>query len=176
MEIFKISRTAFMYLFGEIRRHFKPPRLNAVTPMTRLACCLQILSNKKLNQNVLRNGSVCPLSLAVSQPVVSKSVDMVLNVFEKKICPMWIKFPTKESDIVKCKDRFRRETGLTDVIGCVACLNISVLPFINNQQRFGNHDGIQSINVQVVSKFNSELYRNIPTSGNLVILTMKTFA
>ncbi|KAG4066282.1 hypothetical protein HA402_000506 [Bradysia odoriphaga] len=157
LEIFKISRTVFMFLFGEIKRHFKPPRLKAVTPMTRLACCLQILSNKKLNQNVLRqNVSICP-SLSVSQPVVSRSVDMVLTVFEKKICPKWIKFPTTDADIAKCKERFFDETGLTNVIGCVACLNISVLPFINNQERFGNADGVQSINVQVVCDYDTKI-------------------
>ncbi len=144
-----------MYLFDEIKRYFKPPRINAVTPMTRLACCLQILSNRKLNQNIIRqNVSICP-QLSVSQPVVSRSVEMVLNLFEKKICPMWIKFPATESDYTKCKQRFFEETGLVNVIGCVACLNINVLPFINNQERFGNSNGIQSINVQVVSRIGS---------------------
>lgn len=149
IEIFKISRTVFMYLFDEIKRYFKPPRSNAVTPMTRLACCLQILANRKLNQNILRQ-NVCP-QLSVSQPVVSRSVEMVLNVFERKLCPMWIKFPTTDADVAKCKKQFFDETGLVNVIGCVACLNISVLSFINNQERFGNCNGVQSINVQVVS-------------------------
>lgn len=142
-----------MYLLDEIKRHFKPPRLKAVTPLTRLACCLRILANKKLNQNVLRQNVSIPF-LSASQPVVSKSVEMVLNAFEKKICPMWIRFPTTDSDIAKCKERFFEKTGLTNVIGFVACLNINVLPFLNNQERFGNSDGVQSINVQVVSEFN----------------------
>lgn len=146
-----------MYLFDEIKRYFKPPRSNAVAPMTRLACCLQILSNRKLNQNIIRqNVTICP-QLSVSQPVVSRSVEMVLNVFEKKMCPMWIKFPTTETDIARCKKRFFDETGLVDVIGCVTCLNISVLPFINNQERFGNCNGVQSINVQLVSQFKISL-------------------
>lgn len=141
-----------MYLHDEIKRYFKAPRSNAVTPITRLACCLQIFSNRKLNQNVIRqNISICP-QLSVSQPVVSRSVEMVLNVFEKKICPMWIKFPSTDVDIAKCKKRFLEETGLVNVIGYVGCMNISVLSFINNQQRFGNSSGVQSINVQVVSR------------------------
>lgn len=142
-----------MYLFDEIKRYFKPPRSNAVTPMTRLACCLQILSTRKLNQNILRqNTTICP-QLSVSQPVVSRSVEMVLNLFERRLCPMWIKFPSTDLDVAKCKKRFFEETGLMDVIGCVACLNISVLSFINNQERFGNCNGIQSINVQLVSRY-----------------------
>lgn len=146
-----------MYLFEEIKRYFKPPRLNAVTPMTRLACCLQILSSRKLNQKILRqNVAICP-QLSVSQPVVSRSVEIVLNLFEKKICPMWITFPSTDLDVAKCKKRFFEATGMVDVIGSVACLNISVLSFINNQERFGNCNGVQSINVQVVS-INSKFY------------------
>lgn len=153
IEIFKISRTVFMYLFDEIKRYFKPPRVNAVTPMTRLACCLQILSNKNLNQNIIRqNDTICP-QLSVSQPVVSRSVEMVLNVFEKKICPTWIKFPSTDMENARCIKRFFDETGLVNVIGCVAVLNVSVLPFINNQERFGNCHGVQSINVQLVSVY-----------------------
>lgn len=151
LEIFKISRPVFMYLFDEIKSYFKTPRSNAVTPITRLACCLQILSNR-LNQNIIRqNNSICP-QLSVSQPVVSRSVEMVLNLFEKKICPLWIKFPSTDEAKAKCKERFYEKTRLMNVVGCVACMNINVLSFINNQQRFGSPNGVQTINVQVVSK------------------------
>lgn len=141
-----------MYLFDEIKRYFKPRRSNAVSPMTRLACCLQILSNRKLNQNIIRqNVTICP-QLSVSQPVVSRSVEMVLNWFEKKICPMWIRYPSTDAEISMCKKRFLEATGMVNVIGLVACLNIGVQPLINNQERFGNCNGVQSVNVQVVSR------------------------
>ncbi|KAJ6630502.1 putative nuclease HARBI1 [Pseudolycoriella hygida] len=157
LEIFKISRSVFMYLYNEIKHYFKAPRVHAVAPMTRLACCLQILSNRMLNQNIIRqNVTICP-QLSVSQPVVSRSVEMVLNVFEKKLCPMWIKFPSTEMEISQCKKRFYDETGMVDVIGCVTCLNVSVLPFINNQDRFGNDNGVQSINVQLVCDYDMRI-------------------
>lgn len=146
LEIFKISRTVFMYLYDEIKGYLSyNPRYKHVAPMKRLACSLQVLASDLRQTIVRQNTSICP------QSTVSKSINKIMHLFEEKICPKWIQFPTTEVEIAKVKQRFFEETGLKNVIGYVACLSVNVQTFRNNQERFGNANGVQAINVQLVS-------------------------
>lgn len=66
-------------------------------------------------------------NLGLSQSIVSIILEETLDVLQRVICPLFIKFEMTEEEKSECKLEFFEKIGFPSVIGCVDGTHIKIL-------------------------------------------------
>lgn len=63
---------------------------------------------------------------AMSQPAVSRIISIVTYVINKHLLNEWIKFPTPNEDIRRCKNSFFEKYNFADTIGAIDGTHVAI--------------------------------------------------
>lgn len=75
----------------------------------------------------------------------------VVEVFQRHLCPVWIKVPTSADEKRKIALAFYLKHKIPGVVGCIDGTHVQVIAPTNNKHLFYNRKGRFSLNVMLVS-------------------------
>lgn len=131
-----------------LQEKWKPSsRSSSIRPDIKLATFLRFLATGSY-QRTLGNESVS----STAKSTVNRIIAECLELFEKWICPKYIKMPQPEDERI-IKENFYERTGFPGVIGCVDGTHIRIKsPGDNEKKLYYNRKGYCSINAMMVRK------------------------
>ena len=87
----------------------------------------------------------------MSQSKISSVITDLLEIFEKKICPVWINLQRSEEDVMRTKLFFLENYTIPGVVGCVDGTHVRIMsPGDSVKHMYLNRKGFYSLNVMVV--------------------------
>lgn len=123
-----------------------PKKAFAISPIAKLSGFLRFLAEGGYQTGV---GKDCDVSLAQSS--FSKLLTEVLNVFERHLCPQWIKVSESEEDNRNIARAFYIKHGIPGVVGCIDGTHVRIIAPAQNAHLYYNRKGNYSLNVMLVS-------------------------
>jgi nuclease HARBI1 len=136
----------FLNIYEEIRADLSfSVRSSAIDPTRKLAIALRFYAVGSYQQCVGNQ-----VLLSTSQSAVSKIIAEVTTILERKICPIWIKFPITNEEKLSLKSEFYNKYGFPGVIGAIDGTHVAMIAPREAENVFVNRKGYHSINVQLV--------------------------
>jgi hypothetical protein len=134
---------------NQIKHDFKMTYRNtAVSPVLKVCASLRFLAAGSYQQCVGND-----LNLGLSQPMVSNALSEFLDVMERKICPLWIKFEMTEEEKRNAKRTFFEKSGIPVIIQAIDGTQLKIIsPGKAILYVYYNRKGYYSLNVLIVSK------------------------
>lgn len=120
----------------------------AVSPVVKLSAALRFFAEGGYQTGI---GKDCDVSVA--QCSLSKVLTEVINIFEKHLCPKWIRFCRTEEEKRKIALALYIKHGIPSVIGCVDGTHVRIIAPSANKHLYYNRKGYYSLNVMLVSSF-----------------------
>lgn len=145
---FRVNKDIFVYLLNTVSPHILQQQRSTFTPpILKLAAFLNFLGTGSY-QNGVGSSWVC----ALSQPIVSKIISELLNVFEQHVCGNQIRIiNTVEEERIE-KQHFFNKYKIPGVVGCVDGTHVKIMsPPQNEKHHYYNRKGYYSLNVMIVS-------------------------
>lgn len=123
-----------------------PTKSSSITSLSRLVAFLRFFAEGGYQHGVGKDYDV-----GMTQPTVSKTISLLLNVFERKLCSIWINFIMDESEVVEAKQDFYSKAMFPGVVMCVDGTHVKLTAPSSETFLFFNRKGWYSLNVMIVS-------------------------
>lgn len=130
-------------------------RSSSISNTLKLATTLRFLAQGSYQSSVGND-----FNLGLSQPTVSLILEEMLDVLERVICPLFIKFEMTEEEKAECKLYFFEKTGFPGIIGCIDGSHIKIqAPKKDDQNMYYNRKGFFSLNAMLVRQKTKLIYK-----------------
>lgn len=142
---FRLDKFAFLYVLEQLSSELTPTRKSfGITAQAKLCVFLRFVAEGSYQHGV---GQDYGISLAQSS--VSECISQVLDILEKKLCPVWIQLNMSEAEKEAAKKKFYEQSRLPGVILCVDGTHIKILPPSEDKHLFINRKGFYSLNTLI---------------------------
>lgn len=91
--------------------------------------------------------------LAIGQTTVRKCLKLFMKAVLENLYRKWIHFPSTDDARKQVESGFREKFNFPHVLGCIGCTHIAIVTPTRNEEKFKNHMGFHSVNVQMVNQF-----------------------
>lgn len=146
MKHFRLPKSAFQYVLGEIEKSFPPKRSSALCPEEKLAVTLRFLA-----EGNYQHGTGQDFNIAIGQSTFSKVLNECLKVMEQKLCAKWITLRMTDEEKRQAKIYFYEKSQIPGIVMCVDGTHIKIIPPAANRNLYYNRKGYYSLNALIVS-------------------------
>lgn len=145
IRLFRLNKDLVTYLFQELQQHMgNHARISRINYQQRILITLRFYATGNYQRGIGQE-----YLLAVSQPIVSRSVEEVSRVLVLHFANDWIQFP---DDVTKNanKREFFQYCGIPGIIGAIDCTHVKIVAPSQEEHAYLNRKGYHSINVQLI--------------------------
>ena len=149
MESFRLTKTLFLEVLEEIKSEFETNEISSRT--TKIPLCIKLAAVLNFYATGSYQRTIGDVMLhSMDQSMISRSINEITNVLERKLCGKLIKFPN-EDEKLQNKRLFFLKSKIPGVIGCVDGTHVDIIAPTENEHLFVDRKGNHSLNVQLVS-------------------------
>lgn len=144
-----MTKEIFSNILKELEHKWLPAhRSTSIRPDIKLGTFLRFVATGGYQESVGNESHS-----SASKATVCRIIAECLELFEKYICPKWIKMPLPEEEAT-IKQAFWEKHGFPGIVGCVDGTHIRIkAPGTEDKYLYYNRKGFYSLNAMVVSKY-----------------------
>lgn len=118
---------------------------SSISSISRLVAVLTFMGEGEYQHGVGKNHEV-----GMAQSTFSETLTRVLDILERKLCPVWIKLEMNDAEKKQAKMNFYRKARFPGVVMCIDGTHVKIVPPKEEKHLYYNQKGYFSINVMLV--------------------------